>query len=221
MNYINGGNMIKAFIFDMDGVIIDSEPLHFQTDRMVMKKYGVDISDDELNSFVGVTNPEMWAILIQRYNINATVEELLEIQYQYKAQVFGQSELQPIIGIPELIMDLKEKGISVALASSSSRQFIELVLRSLHIYDSFDVIISGEEVTHGKPAPDIFLKAAEELKVAPKECIVLEDSGNGVKAAKAAGMKCIAYFNPNSGIQDISLADYTVNTLENLNYMNI
>ncbi len=213
--------MIKAFIFDMDGVIIDSEPLHFQTDRMVMKDYGIDITDNELNSFVGVTNPEMWAVLIERYNIKVTVEELLVIQNQYKTQLFGKKELQPINGILELLTELKEKGIPIALASSSSRQFIELVLRSLHIYEFFDVIISGEEVTNSKPAPDIFLKAAAELKVDPFECVVLEDSSNGVKAAKAAGMKCIGYKNPNSGIQDISFADCAVSTLVKLNYLNI
>ncbi len=94
-------------------------------------------------------------------------------------------------------------------------------MRSLHIYEFFDVIISGEEVSNSKPAPDIFLKAAEELKIDPIDCVVLEDSSNGVKAAKAAGMKCIAYKNPNSGIQDISLADCAVNTLVKLEYLNI
>lgn len=216
-----GENMLKAFIFDMDGVIIDSEPLHFQSDRMVMKDFGINISDDELNSFVGVTNPEMWAVLLDRYNVDATVEKLLEIQHKYKAQLLGQNKLQPIDGIPELLIELKKKEIPIALASSSSRQFIELVLRSLHIYEFFDVIISGEEVKNSKPSPDIFLKAAAELKVDPKDCVVLEDSCNGVKAAKAAGMKCIAYINPNSGIQDVSLADCAVSTLVKLDYMSI
>lgn len=218
---VDGGKMLKAFIFDMDGVIIDSEPLHFQSDRMVMKDYNIDITDDELNSFVGVTNPEMWAALAEKYNMKATVEELLTIQNQYKTELFGKIELQPINGVLELLSELKEKGISIALASSSSRVFIELVLRGLHIYEYFDVIISGEEVTNGKPAPDIFLKAAAELKIDPFECVVLEDSSNGVKAAKAAGMKCIAYKNPNSGIQDISLADCAVSTLVKLDYLNI
>ncbi|WP_313562500.1 HAD family hydrolase [Ruminiclostridium cellobioparum] len=213
--------MIKAFIFDMDGVIIDSEPLHFQTDKMVLRDLGHDIADGELSSFVGVTNPNMWAELIKRYKLDSTVEELLELQSKYKNELFGQGELQAISGIPELIDDLKGRGIYIGLASSSSREFIEMVLKGLHIYHNFDVVISGEEVENSKPAPDIFLKAAEVLKVAPAECIVLEDSGNGVKAAKAAGMKCIAFKNPNSGNQDLTLADITVGTLENLKYLDI
>ncbi len=213
--------MIKAFIFDMDGVIIDSEPLHFQTDKMVMRDLGHDIADDELTGFVGVTNPDMWAELIKRYKLDSTVEELLERQSKYKTELFGQDELQAISGIAELIDDLKSRGIYVGLASSSSREFIEMVLKGLHIYHNFDVVISGEEVANSKPAPDIFLKAAEALKVAPADCLVLEDSGNGVKAAKAAGMKCIAFKNPNSGNQDLALADITVDTLEELNYLDV
>lgn len=213
--------MIKAFIFDMDGVIIDSEPLHFQTDKMVLRDLGHDIADGELTCFVGVTNPNMWAELIKRYKLDSTVEELLELQSKYKNELFGQGKLQAISGIPELIDDLKGRGIYIGLASSSSREFIEMVLKGLHIYHNFDVVISGEEVENSKPAPDIFLKAAEVLKVAPAECIVLEDSGNGVKAAKAAGMKCIAFKNPNSGNQDLTLADITVGTLENLKYLDI
>ncbi|MDF2985937.1 MAG: HAD-superfamily hydrolase, subfamily variant 3 [Eubacterium sp.] len=213
--------MIKAFIFDMDGVIIDSEPLHFQSDKLVMKEFGIDIPDSELMKFVGVTNPKMWADLIKSYNLGASIEKLLEIQNKYKRELFGQGTLQAISGIPELISDLKERNILLGLASSSSREFIEMILKNLNIYDYFDIVISGEEVKNSKPAPDIFLKAAEGLGVKPSECIVLEDSGHGVNAAKAAGMKCIAFKNPSSGNQDLSLADCLVCTLEKLNYMEI
>ncbi len=210
---------MKAFIFDMDGVIVDSEPLHFETDKMVMKDFGIEISDEELISFVGATNPYMWSELLKKYKLSASVEDLLELQHKYKLELFGQRKLYPIEGITELLHNLRERGAYIGLASSSSRQFITMILETLGIYNYFDVIVSGEEVINSKPAPDIFLKAAQTLQAEPEYCIVLEDSGNGVKGAKAAGMKCIAYRNPNSGEQDLSQADCIVDSLLGLEYM--
>lgn len=202
----------------MDGVIIDSEPLHFESDRMVMREFGVELTDEELNRFVGVANPQMWAELKDKYNINLTIDELLERQHANKLKLLEESQLETISGIDELISDLQKKGIAIALASSSSREFIELVLKKLGIIDCFQVIVSGDDVEKGKPEPDIFLKAAELLKVSPENCIVLEDSEHGVNAAKKAGMKCIGFINPNSGNQDLSKADKVVSTLVGLEY---
>lgn len=202
----------------MDGVIIDSEPLHFESDRMVMREFGVELTDEELNRYVGVANPQMWAELKDKYNINLTIDELLERQHANKLKLLKEIQLETISGIDELILDLQKKGIAIALASSSSREFIELVLKKLGIIDCFQVIVSGDDVEKGKPEPDIFLKAAELLKVAPENCIVLEDSEHGVNAAKKAGMKCIGFINPNSGNQDLSKADKIVSTLVGLEY---
>ena len=205
----------------MDGVIIDSEPLHFESDRMVMREFGVELTDEELNRFVGVANPQMWVELKDKYSINITIEELLERQHASKLKLLEERELETISGIDELISDLQKKGIAIALASSSSREFIELVLKKLGITECFQVIVSGDEVEKGKPEPDIFLKAAELLKVSPENCIVLEDSQHGVNAAKKAGMKCIGFINPNSGNQDLSKADKVVSTLVGLEYYSL
>ncbi len=205
----------------MDGVIIDSEPLHFESDRMVMREFGVELTDEDLNRFVGVANPQMWAELKDKYSINITIEELLERQHASKLKLLEERELETISGIDELISDLQKKGIAIALASSSSREFIELVLKKLGITECFQVIVSGDEVEKGKPEPDIFLKAAELLKVSPENCIVLEDSQHGVNAAKKAGMKCIGFINPNSGNQDLSKADKVVSTLVGLEYYSL
>lgn len=214
----DGGIKIKAFIFDMDGVIIDSEPLHFESDRMVMREFGVELTDEELNRFVGVANPQMWAELKDKYNIDLSIDELLERQHANKLKLLEEMELETISGIDELISDLQKKGIAIALASSSSKEFIELVLKKLGITECFQAIVSGDDVEKGKPEPDIFLKAAELLKVSPENCIVLEDSGHGVNAAKKAGMKCIGFINSNSGNQDLSKADKVVSTLVGLEY---
>lgn len=213
--------MIKAFIFDMDGVIIDSEPLHFESDKRVLKDYNIEITHNELIDYVGVTNSQMWSELIEKYSLSAKLEELLEKQNIYKKHLFGAGELEAVAGIKELIDVLKKNGILIGLASSSSMDFIELILKNLKLYEAFDIIVSGEEVSNSKPSPDIFLKAAELLKVHPSQCMVLEDSGHGVKAAKSAGMKCIAYRNPNSGSQDLSLSDIVIDSIEKINWLNL
>lgn len=213
--------MIEAFIFDMDGVIIDSEPLHFEADKIMMKGFGVEITDEELNAYVGVTDRRMWSELKEKYDLKVSLDELLKRQSWHKRQLFANRELQPVKGITELLFDLKKKGIATGLASSSSRNFIELILQKLNIGNYFQAVVSGQEVENSKPAPDIFLKTAEFLNAAPVNCVVLEDSEHGVKAAKSAGMKCIAYKNPNSGRQDLSPADKIVTTLENLNYLDL
>lgn len=211
-----GKHMIKALIFDMDGVIIDSEPIHFESDRITMREYGIEISDDVLIRYVGVTNPAMWAELKELYNLDSSIDELLEKQLKHKFDLFGTRKLKAIDGICELVNLLKEKGIKIGLASSSPRVFIELILKNLEIIDFFDVIVSGDDVLKSKPEPDIFLRASKLLGVEPKDCMVIEDSEHGVKAAKSAGMKCIGYINVNSGNMDLSYADLQVASIRDI-----
>ncbi|MGE5613234.1 MAG: HAD family hydrolase [Bacillota bacterium] len=208
--------MIKAVIFDMDGVIVDSERLHFEADKLALEGYGVEIADDTLKSYAGVKDVTMWKELKEIYNLDYSVDELTERQIQYKLKVFGEKDLKPIDGIPELIGLLKEKAFKIGLASSSRIELIRLVLDKLGIAGFFDVIVSGEDVANSKPAPDIFLRASELLGVAPGDCLVIEDTGHGVKAAKSAGMKCIGYINANSGKQDLSMADLTVSSIRDV-----
>lgn len=208
--------MIKGFIFDMDGVIIDSEPLHFELNRRIMRDFGLELPDEVFIPYVGITNEQMWSELIERYRLNTTIVELQEKEALLKREVF--QDLEPIKGIPELLANLKKDGIAIGLASSSSREFIEMVLEKLQIRGYFQAVVSGRELTRSKPDPEIFLRTAELLNVKPVDCLVLEDSRHGVEAAKRAGMKCIAFQNPNSGPQDLSRADKIVHTLENLDY---
>ncbi len=213
--------MVKAVIFDMDGVIVDSEPIHFESDKMTMRHYGKYITDEELSRYVGVSNPDMWSELREKYELEASVEELLETQFAYKKQIIGDRKLEPINGIRELLDRLKGNEIRIGLASSSSREFIEFMLSNLGLAGYFEVVISGEEVQRGKPFPDIFLKAAQGLSVEPSNCMVIEDSGHGVKAAKRAGMKCVGFVSPNSGKQDLSLADEVVCSIKQINHWGI
>ncbi len=210
--------MIKAVIFDMDGVIVDSEPIHFEVDKRVLKKCGLIINNEVLNPYVGVTNPEMWKDLKEKYDLTLSVEELLKSQSELKIEVFNESNIEAIGGIKELLNELMQNEISTAVASSSPRSFIDAILEKIGITEYFSVILSGEEVQRGKPNPDIFLKTAEMLKVNPKECVVIEDSSAGVKAALSAGMKCIGFNNLNSGSQDLSSASAIVDSIRKIDY---
>ena len=204
---------MKAVIFDMDGVIIDSEPIHFETDMETMKYLGCNISIEELEKYVGTTNEYMIADIKKNYNIRKSVEEIINYKVEMVKNKIVQSDLEPIEGIRELLIDLKNKNIPAAIASSSPKDFINVVVSKFKLQEYFKYIVSGEEVENGKPAPDVYIETAKKLGISPKECIVVEDSKNGVIAAKAAGMKCIGFQNINSGNQDLSKADIIVNSI--------
>lgn len=210
--------MLKAVIFDMDGVIVDSEPMHFEVDKRVLKKCGFIANNEILYPYVGVTNPEMWKDLKEKYNFILSVEELLKFQSELKIEVLNETKMEAIDGIKELLNELKQNEIFTAVASSSPRFFIDAILEKIRITEYFTVVLSGEEVQRGKPYPDIFLKTAEMLRVNPQECVVIEDSINGVKAALSAGMKCIGFINLNSGSQDLSSASTIVDNIRKINY---
>ncbi len=205
-----------AFIFDMDGVIIDSEPLHFEVDIQTMRHLGTTMTKQQLEKFVGMTNPEMWSILKREYKLDQTVAEIIEYQLSNKIRGLHESKLEPIEGILELLQDLKLRNIPIGIASSSPMLFIQEVVSRFQIGQYFSVIVSGEEVSNGKPAPDVYLEAAKQLAVPADRCVVIEDSRNGVLAAKAAKMRCIGYANMNSGSQDLSLADRIVSSIREI-----
>ena len=204
---------MKAVIFDMDGVIVDSEPLHFQVDMKILGALGVPVTQAYFEKFVGMTNPEMWEKVIREFRLTATVDELVGRQMGAKLQYVAETDLEPIIGVSGLVDRLRRAGLLLAIASSSPRLFIEAVVSKFRMTEVFKVIVSSEEVPRGKPAPDVYLEVARRLSVLPDECAVIEDAYHGVVAAKRAGMTCIGYRNLNSGKQDLSAADCIVDSI--------
>ena len=204
---------MKAVIFDMDGVIIDSEPIHFETDMETMKYLECNISKEELEKYVGTTNEYMFSDIKKNYNIEKSVEDIINYRAEIIKNKIVQSDLEPIEGIRELLSELKKKNIPAAIASSSPKDFINVVVSKFKLQEYFKYIVSGEEVANGKPAPDVYLETAKKLGIYPKDCIVIEDSKNGVLAAKSAGMRCIGFQNINSGNQDLSKANVIVKSI--------
>ncbi len=209
--------MLKAVIFDMDGVIIDSEPFHLIVCREIFKNLNIPFYEEEYNTFIGISNTSMWTTLRNKYGLNESVDELSKFQTDGGMKYIKENEISPIPGILDILNELRDNEIKIALASSSSMEVIEIVLDKFKISKYFQEVISGEDLEKGKPAPDIFLKAAKLLQVEPEYCTVIEDSHNGVIAAKAAGMKCIGYQNPSSGNQNLKAADLIIKSLKDLN----
>ncbi|MFW5982228.1 MAG: HAD family hydrolase, partial [Halanaerobiaceae bacterium] len=207
---------LKAVIFDMDGVIIDSEPIHYKVNQDLYRKLEIEVSDDEYSNFIGVSNRDHWNILKDKYGLKNTTEDLVKRQIDSNIQHLDKSDEEAIPGIIDLLEELRINNVKIALASSSAMRYIETVLEKFQIKDYFSVKVSGEDMDRGKPHPDIFLETARQLGLKPKDCLVIEDSENGVKAAKSAGMKCVAYINPNSGNQDLSLANIKVDSIKKL-----
>ena len=205
-----------SIIFDMDGVLCDSQPAHFEADRRTLTKCGVEFSPGDVERYAGMPSRDRWTKYKNDYGIDIPVDDIIEMHKQSVTEVVNRSRLKSSAGSEKFLMLLRENGISYILASSSSRKFIDDLLKQIGLADYFENIISGDTVKRGKPNPDIFLKAADILGKSSENCIVIEDSHNGVLAAKAAGMKCVGYQNPTSGKQDLSRADIIVTTFEEL-----
>lgn len=201
----------KAIIFDKDGVIINTKPIHYEVLSFFLNEMGLYITEEEYNAYCGITSIELFIRLNNKFNKNYDINTMVDkFQRKYINAIRENADIKPIKNVDVLIKKLYENKFKLAVASSAKREKIDLVLSRFELTDYFDVIVSGFEVNNSKPHPDIFLKAAEKLKVDPKECIVIEDSTNGIKAAKSANMFCIGYNNPISN-QDLSESDIIIN----------
>ncbi len=208
--------MLKAIIFDMDGVLINSEPIHFETDVNVLKKFNVELSYDFYKQFIGTTLYHIWDELIKEYKLTKSRAELIEMADVEKEKILSETGFIEIPGVKNLVKNIYENGYPLAVASSSPYDYIERATSAIGVRKYFKEILSGQFFENPKPAPDIFLEAAKKLGVKPEECLVIEDSKNGVRAAKAAGMVCVGFINPDSGDQDLSSADYLVEGFEEI-----
>lgn len=200
--------MLKAVIFDMDGVLIDSEPIHYLSNVTLLKKLSVDFSYDYYKQFIGSTCSHMWTCIARDFNLEQSPEWLNTEGNKICEKLVETNGYPPIEGAKELVCSIKKAGYKLAVASSSALKTIKKNMDSQGLTEYFDELVSGEDVANPKPAPDVFLKAAKMLGVEPGECLVIEDSRNGVLAAKAAGMICLGFINPNSGDQKLDKADY-------------
>ena len=178
-----------AVIFDMDGVLVDSEPFGFEALRRVMARYGLPYREEENAEFLGRTTLDSCHILRARHGLRESAETLADWYIEGMLEQIGQGPI-PMVGVPEVLKTIRAAGYRMALASSAEVRVIDANLTALGLRPLFDAVVSATQVARGKPAPDVFLAAAERLGVRPAACLVVEDSRNGLLAAKAAGMRC-------------------------------
>lgn len=202
----------KAVIFDLDGVIIDSEPRHEQAFHEIWKEMGYASNHGiEFEHYYGKSDRAVWEDFIARHQPEQSIEELIARKQEKFLEIIRAE--QPIFaGLPELVEEVSHR-YPLAVASGSAHAVIEAALALKDLKRFFPVVVSSQDVAHPKPAPDIFLRTAELLHVAPEDCCVIEDSVFGVTAAKAADMTCIAITNTFKR-DKLQQADHVVDTYE-------
>lgn len=211
--------MIKTVIFDMDGVIVDTEPVHRYAYFQQFDELNISVSEELYTSFTGNSTRNIFQKLKEQFHLDQDVEDLILRKRAIFNDAFdNKKDLELLEGVEKLIKDLHQNGMQLVLASSAAKVTIERVFNRFGLHQYFSHKVSGEDFPKSKPDPAIFEYAAS-LSIASKEnCIVIEDSTNGVKAAKAAGIFCVGYNSEHSKLQDLSLADIVINHFDELNF---
>lgn len=205
---------MKAVIFDMDGVLVDSEPIHAAVFDQILADEGFDYPvEDVLEEGLGRTFPSQMGELIDRFGLDKPLEHYAALFEEGILRRLSE-EAVPSPGAARLLDDLNGRGYKLGLASSSASGIVHGTLAVLGFQDLFEVIVSGDMAAASKPAPDIFLLTAERLGVRPGECLVLEDSPRGVEGAKRAGMFVVAVRTGPVPESELSGADNVINSLE-------
>jgi len=213
--------MIEGIIFDMDGVISDTQKLHAKIESDLLKRFGLEISPEEITKkYSGVRTKDFFDDLLKRQNKNYNLEKLMEEKWKEMKRL-AREHVDEIPGATNLIKNLYKNSFSLAVASASSLEYVKSIIAALGVSEYFDAVISGDMVLKGKPDPEIFLLAASKIDVIPEKCLVIEDGINGMEAAKSAKMKCIGLVSDKKGIYPtenlvLSLSEITLEYLKNV-----
>ena len=218
--------MIKTVIFDMDGVLVDSEPIHHIAYIQHFKELNIDVSDQMYQSFMGSSTKNIYNRIKEHFNLSQSVSDLITRKRELFYQVFDESTtLKPINGVLDLIQDLHKNNIQMIVASSSSYDNINAIFRKFDLDQYFSHKVSGEDFPESKPNPAIFNKANELSGHKKEECIVIEDSTNGIKAANSAGIFVIGYkakdSNQNYETADLVISDYKEISFEKIQKLSL
>jgi HAD superfamily hydrolase (TIGR01509 family) len=211
--------VIKTVIFDMDGVLINSEPLHHTVCKIQFQNLNIEVSDALFSTFTGNSNKMIYQKLKDRFALKEDISALVVEKNRLFIEAFDNDVTHNLIdGVKDLIKELHQKGMQLIVASSSEMEIINAVFDRFELNPYFSYKVSGADFPQSKPNPAIFLKAVELSGNLKSECIIIEDSTNGIKAAKAAEVYCIAYKADDVNSQDQSLADEIIFDYSDLNF---
>ncbi len=203
----------------MDGVIVDTEPVHHYAYNEHFKQLNIEITPEIYASFTGNSTKNIFEKLKKRFNLEEDVQTLVETKRNLFNDAFDKKEdLYLLDAVEDLIKELHQNGMQLVLASSSAKVTINRVFNRFDLYQYFTHIVSGEDFPKSKPHPAIFEHAAFLSETPRENCIVIEDSTNGILAAKAAGIYCIGYDSVNSKMQDYSKADEVISHFSELSF---
>ncbi|MBN2613329.1 MAG: HAD-IA family hydrolase [Bacteroidales bacterium] len=204
--------MLKAVLFDMDGVLVDSEEIIFLAARQMFHEHGITVSREDFKPFIGTGENRYLGGVAEKYGFAIDIERDKARTYEIYAQI-APEKLKILPGVKAFIKKCKSKKLKLAVATSADEIKMTVNLKAAGLFNGvFDVTVNGLEVINKKPHPEIYLKAAEKLNVEPFECLVVEDAVNGVEAAKSAGALCLAVttsFAPS----ELTKADWIVKNL--------
>jgi len=195
MDKQNHSNYFQAFLYDMDGLLADTETLHMESWHRYLKSIGIFIDKEDFNRFVGIGDSECSRIIIEEYNLDLTVDVMLDGRGKIFDKILSESTLPPLPGVKRLLIEAHEKGMAQAVVTSSTRQRMHLILEKLFEAMSmetspecfFNALVSHCDVSRLKPDPELYLTAAKRLEIPPEKCVVFEDSHIGAYAAVSAG----------------------------------
>lgn len=214
--------MLKGVIFDMDGVIVDTEPLHKKAFLKMFSDIGIEVSKELYGTFTGKATLSICRELCSRFGLSQSPESLMELKRKYFNEIFEDDlTLSLLDGVFPLINDYYNHGLKLILASSASMDNINRIFDRFQLDQYFSAKLSGADLKESKPHPEIFIKAANAAGEVASECMVIEDATNGIKAARAANIFCVGYRSANSINQDYSEADVVISHFEEISYPKI
>lgn len=202
---------MRAVIFDMDGLLIDSEKIYWAVGRQMAREFGKNVSDQTLGRMMGRAPIESISLYAQELGLSQSPHELLEMREARVLKVM-RNGVEPMPGVFEALNQLRPR-FKLAIATSAPSRFVDVVMASLDIRSYFDAIQTSDDITHGKPDPEIYLKAMAKIGIAPSQCFVLEDSSNGSLAGKRAGAYVISVPTEHTRSQNFSFVDYVATSL--------
>lgn len=211
--------MLKAVLFDMDGVIVDTEPLHHKAYNNMFAEVGIDVSPEMYQNYTGQSTINICKDLCGLFKLEESPETLVAVKRKHFKYIFeNDDDLQLLGGVIDLIKDYHENGLTLVLASSASMPNIDRIFDRFDLNKYFIAKLSGADLKESKPHPEIFVKAAEASGHKKEECFVIEDSTNGINAAKDAGIFCVGYDSLHSKNQDYSRADLVINDFSEIHF---